>query len=185
MKMDGIKLFKLGIICKPPTLVLLYEVSEGPDKGPGRRACRRKRSMPIRDLSKACSSQCGGLAQQLKKRHEKYLGKVSTVVIEKMLRLLYIVTLGNKSVAEAVDEVQTEFTVNLDEDMNRLSDRDLNRRKELMDLTFERNRIKVGDPDFVYDKQVNQKRPMSNLNAKTRGCRAKCGPVCYVKNSFT
>ncbi len=46
------------------------------------------------------------------------------------------------------------FSINFDEDMNKLSDRELKRRKELMDLNFERNRVKVGDPDFVYDKQV-------------------------------
>lgn len=38
--------------------------------------------------------------------------------------------------------------------MNRLSDRDLRRRKELMEVNFQRNQVKVGDPDFVYDKQV-------------------------------
>jgi len=39
--------------------------------------------------------------------------------------------------------------------MNRLSDKDLKRRKELMDLQFEKNRVQVGDPNFIYDKQVD------------------------------
>lgn len=38
--------------------------------------------------------------------------------------------------------------------MNLLSDKDLKRRKELMDLQFEKNRVQVDDPNFIYDKQV-------------------------------
>ena len=51
-------------------------------------------------------------------------------------------------------KVETEFTVDPTEDMNALCDKDLKRRKELMDLAFEKNRVKIGDPDFIYDKQV-------------------------------
>ena len=51
-------------------------------------------------------------------------------------------------------EPQAEFSINFDEDMNRLSDKDLRRRKELMEINFQKNQIKVGDPSFVYDKQV-------------------------------
>lgn len=59
-----------------------------------------------------------------------------------------------KSVQEALEAIKTEFSLNLEEDMNKLSDRELQRRKELMDLNFQKNQIKAGDPDFVYDKQV-------------------------------
>jgi hypothetical protein len=40
--------------------------------------------------------------------------------------------------------------------MNKLSEKDLRRRKELMDINFQKNQIKFGDPGFVYDKQVKQ-----------------------------
>ena len=59
-----------------------------------------------------------------------------------------------KSLDEAKKDVEKEFAINFEEDMNRLSDKDLKRRKELMDLQFEKNRVQVGDPDFIYDKQV-------------------------------
>jgi hypothetical protein len=48
-----------------------------------------------------------------------------------------------------------DFSINFNEDMNKLDDRDLKRRKELMDLNFHKNQIKLGDPGFVYDKQVD------------------------------
>ena len=58
------------------------------------------------------------------------------------------------SLEEAKRDVEKEFTINFDEDMNLLSDKDLKRRKELMDLQFEKNRVQVDDPNFIYDKQV-------------------------------
>lgn len=41
-----------------------------------------------------------------------------------------------------------------EEDLNRLDDFQLNKRKADMDIDFEKNRIRPGDKDFVYDKEV-------------------------------
>ena len=72
----SIELLKLGVRFSPPTLVLLYKNEK--DKS-------RQRSMPIRDLTK--ESDCYNLAARLKKRHEKYIGSLQTVRIEKFLDL--------------------------------------------------------------------------------------------------
>ena len=93
------------------------------------------------------------MAQKIKRRHDKALFNVPAVQIEKVLRLLQITMLG-ASLEEAKRDVEKEFTINFDEDMNLLSDKDLKRRKELMDLQFEKNRVQVDDPNFIYDKQV-------------------------------
>ena len=61
-----------------------------------------------------------------------------------------------KSVSEALQAIKMEFSINPEEDMNKLSDRELKRRKELMDFNFQKNQVKAGDPDFVYDKQVDR-----------------------------
>lgn len=61
-----------------------------------------------------------------------------------------------KSLSEAVQDVEKEFTISFLEDMNKLTDEQLQRRKELMDINFSKNQVKVGDPDFVYDKQVKK-----------------------------
>ena len=108
--------------------------------------------MLIRNLSK--TSDCYSEAAKLKKRHDKYLGQLSTVWLEKFLRLLQE-TMKGKSVEESLADIRADFSINLDEDMNKLSDRELQRRKELMDLNFRKNQVKVGDEDFVYDKQVD------------------------------
>ena len=60
---------------------------------------------------------------------------------------------------EAVKEVEKEFTISHFEDMNKLSDEQLQRRKELMDINFEKNRIQPGDKDYIYDKQVDFGQP--------------------------
>ena len=93
------------------------------------------------------------MAQKIKKRHDNVLATIATVQIEKLLRLLQITMIG-KPLEEAVNEVNREFTIDFEEDMNTLSDKDLKRRKELMQLQFEKNQIQVGDPNFIYDKQV-------------------------------
>ena len=102
------------------------------------------------------NSDCYSLAQKIKRRHDKVLGSIAAVQIEKVLRLVQITMLG-KSLDEAKKDVEKEFSINFEEDMNRLSDKDLKRRKELMDLQFEKNRVQVGDPNFIYDKQVTSK----------------------------
>jgi centrosomal protein CEP19 len=135
---------RLGVRFNPPTLVLHYSTEGGTQ--------HRIRTMPIRDLGKG--SDCYAEALKLKKRHEKFLGVLPTVRVEKFVRLLQE-TMRGKSVAEALEAIKMDFSINLEEDMNKLSDRDLQRRKELMDLNFERNRVKSGDPGFVYDKQVD------------------------------
>ena len=136
-----IHVLKLGVRFNPPCLILLYKFMKS----------TKLRSMPIRDLNK--SSDCYKVAGKLKLRHEKYLGSTLTVKIEKFLRLLQI-TMTGKTLEQALNDVENEFTISPFEDMNKLTDEQLQRRKELMDINFEKNRIAVGDPDFVYDKQV-------------------------------
>ena len=135
------RLLKIGVKFDPPCLLLQFKVMK----------TTKIRSMPIRDLKK--SSDCYKLAKSMKARHEKYLGQLPTVRIEKFLRVLQE-TMHGKSLDEALRDIEKDFTISHLEDMNKLSYEQLQRRKELMDINFEKNRVKFGDPDFVYDKQV-------------------------------
>ena len=136
------RLLKIGVKFDPPCLLLQFKVMK----------ITKIRSMPIRDLKK--STDCYKLAKLMKARHEKYLGQLPTVRIEKFLRVLQE-TMHGKSLDEALKDIEKDFTISHLEDMNKLSDEQLQRRKELMDINFEKNRVKFGDPDFVYDKQVH------------------------------
>ena len=42
-----------------------------------------------------------------------------------------------------------------EDDLNKLDDYELDKRKADMDKDFEKNRVKPGDADFVYDKEVD------------------------------
>ena len=44
---------------------------------------------------------------------------------------------------------------NEEEDLNKLDDYELDKRKADMDKEFEKNRVRPGDEDFVYDKEVD------------------------------
>ncbi|XP_059094485.1 centrosomal protein of 19 kDa-like [Tigriopus californicus] len=135
---------EIGVSFKHSFVVLKYRhVSSG---------LVRKRSMPVRNLTK--SSDCYAEAGQLKKRHDKYLRDIPTVRIEKMIKLLQD-TMKGKSLVEALAAAKMDFSINFDEDMNKLTDQELQRRKELMDVTFQKKQVKAGDPDFIYDKQVD------------------------------
>ncbi len=134
---------RLGVTFRPPTLVLLYRTSKKQV---------RRRVMPVRDLAK--SSDCYARAQQMRRQQESHLGQVPAVRIEKFLRLLQEAMKGRR-LEEGLEAVRSDFALDLDEDMNRLTDQQLQRRKELMDINFAKNQIKVGDPDFVWDKKVS------------------------------
>ena len=108
--------------------------------------------MPIRNFR--TTSNVNFMAQDLKLRHEKTLHSVPSIQVEKMLRVLQEHMKGTE-LFDAVQIVNKEFTLGSDEDLNKLGDDVLRRKKEIMDQTFNKNRIKPGDPEFVYDKQVD------------------------------
>lgn len=56
--------------------------------------------------------------------------------------------LDSRDIAASVNSGHSE------EDFNKLDDYELDKRKADMDKEFEMNRIRPGDKDFVYDKEV-------------------------------
>lgn len=133
---------KLGIQLEPPALLLLY--AEG--------GLHKKRVMPIRDLSR--EADCHQLAIRMAARHQAHLGPLNIIRIEKMIRIVQE-HLRGVAVSESLIKLRDEFCINPAEDLNKLSDRELRRRKAIMDLSFQKNRLDRDHPDFVYDKEIN------------------------------
>lgn len=144
---------KCGIRFSPPALILVYEDKLRENK-------LRKCVMPIRNFR--TTSSVNFMAHDLKQRHEKTLHSVPNIQVEKMLRVLQEHMKGTE-LFDAVQIVNKEFTLDSDEDLNKLGDDVLQRKKEIMDQTFNKNRIKPEDPEFVYDKQVDFDK---NINEK-------------------
>uniref|UniRef100_A0A8D0L9R7 Centrosomal protein of 19 kDa n=1 Tax=Sphenodon punctatus TaxID=8508 RepID=A0A8D0L9R7_SPHPU len=136
---------KCGIQFQPPSIILIYE-----DKASTR---VRQRIMPIRNFSKF--SDCSRAAEELKNnpRHKAYLTRVSLQQLQKLYSLLRG-HLRGQSLVQSLEKIQQEETVNPEEDLNKLDDKELARKKSIMDELFEKNRKKKNDPDFIYNVEV-------------------------------
>lgn len=102
------------------------------------------------------SPDCSTAAEQLKNnpRHRAYLEGVSLRQLQKLYTLLRG-HLAGQSLAESLEKLRQEETIDPEEDLNKLEDRELARKKSIMDELFEKNRKKKGDPGFVYNVEVD------------------------------
>lgn len=139
---------KVGLVLKPPSLVLLYETGEKK---------LRKRSLPLRFPLKS-STDPRAKAEELKLRHLAYLEKVPTVIVTKLISIAQEVQSG-LPLTEAIDQVKARFTVDTQKDLNRVSASELQRQKDLMELSFLGNAVDPSHPAFIYDKQVPFNQP--------------------------
>ncbi|KAG9494502.1 hypothetical protein GDO78_002033 [Eleutherodactylus coqui] len=136
---------KCGVRFEPPAIILVYEQEEGK---------HRQRIMPIRNFSKF--SDCSRAAEQLKNnpRHRQYLEGVSLEQLVRFYRLLKA-HLNGESLDVSLNTIRREETIDPDEDLNKLDDRELAKRKSIMNELFEKNRKKKDDPDFEYNVEVD------------------------------
>ncbi|XP_051977555.1 centrosomal protein of 19 kDa [Xyrauchen texanus] len=134
---------RCGVKFIPPSIILIYE-NKNTDK-------MRKRIIPVRNFSQY--SDCSRAAERLKHhvRHSVYLESVPLAQLER-LHLILRDQLKGLSLEESL-AAQRGPDPN-DEDLNKLSDEELNRRKAQMEQLFEQNRRHKDDPDFVYDLEV-------------------------------
>ncbi|XP_072034711.1 centrosomal protein of 19 kDa-like [Amphiura filiformis] len=137
---------KCGVRVDPPTLILTY-INEATGK-------KRQRSMPIRNFTKR--SGVTRVAEDLctNPRHKKYLENIKQSQVEKLLQIIQE-RLKGLSMDETLEKVKGERSIDPEEDLNQLDDDALNKKKEVMDETFEKNRKKPGDNDFEYEVEVD------------------------------
>ncbi|XP_030810259.1 centrosomal protein of 19 kDa [Camarhynchus parvulus] len=137
---------KCGVCFQPPSIILIYRdnIQEK----------MRQRIMPIRNFSRF--SDCSRAAEQMKNnpRHKPYLEGVSLHQLEKLYSLLRD-HLEGQSLSESLGRYHHEHTIDPEEDMNKLDDKELAKRKSIMDELFEKNRKRRDDPDFVYNVEVD------------------------------
>lgn len=75
----------------------------------------------------------------------------------KQLERLYKLLRGHlkgERLEESLDGIQKEETIDPEEDLNKLDDKELAKKKSIMDEVFEKNRKKKDDPDFEYNVEV-------------------------------
>lgn len=83
-------------------------------------------------------------------RHKDYLENVSITQLER----LHII-LQDHIQGFSLEHSLASFRLDPDEDLNKLDDEELDRKKGLMDKLFERNQRHKDDPNFIYDLEVD------------------------------
>lgn len=83
-------------------------------------------------------------------RHRDYLEGVSQSQLEKLHMIL-----RDHMQGFSLEHSLASFRLNPDEDLNKLDDEELARKKGQMDGLFEKNRRHRDDPDFVYDLEMD------------------------------
>ncbi|XP_078694620.1 centrosomal protein of 19 kDa-like [Branchiostoma floridae x Branchiostoma belcheri] len=133
---------KCGIRFDPPALFITYT-----DKSAGKTRCR---TMPIRNFTK--TSTVTRFVEDFRKnpRHKKFLENVPKSQLEKLLRLLQD-NLRGMSLDESLNEIRKEYSIDPNEDLNKVDEETLRKKKTAMEDSFEKNRKKPGDPDFEYE----------------------------------
>ncbi|XP_066503587.1 centrosomal protein of 19 kDa [Hoplias malabaricus] len=139
----SVKAVQCGIKFDPPSIILIYKTED--------RGKARKRVIPVRNFSQY--SDCNRSAERLKHnfRHAQYLESVPLAQLER-LHIVLRDHLRGLSIEESL-AIQRSSDPHK-EDLNKLSDEELSRRKAQMDVLFECNRRHKDDPDFVYDLEV-------------------------------
>ncbi|XP_008305361.1 centrosomal protein of 19 kDa [Cynoglossus semilaevis] len=137
---------RCGVQFSPPSIILIYQQLDTNKV--------RKRIIPVRNFSKY--SDYNMAAERLKNhpRHKDYLENVSQGQLEK----LHII-LRDHLQGFSLEHSLASFHLDTDEDLNKLGDDELARKKGQMDELFEKNRKHKDDPDFVYDLEVDFSKP--------------------------
>ncbi|XP_053178814.1 centrosomal protein of 19 kDa [Scomber japonicus] len=133
---------RCGVQFSPPAIVLIYQHKDTNKV--------RKRIIPVRNFSKC--SDYSTAAERLKNhpRHRDYLESVSQSQLER----LHII-LRDHMQGFSLEHSLASFQLDPDQDLNKLDDDELARKKGQMDRLFERNQRCKDDPDFVYDLEVD------------------------------
>ncbi|XP_041790830.1 centrosomal protein of 19 kDa [Chelmon rostratus] len=129
---------RCGVQFSPPSIIIIYEHTETKSV--------RKRVIPVRNFSKYSDHSMAAERMKNHPRHRDYLTDVSQSQLER----LHII-LRDHMQGFSLEHSLASFNLDLDEDLNKLDDEELARKKGLMDQLFERNRRRKEDPDFVYD----------------------------------
>ncbi|XP_034529162.1 centrosomal protein of 19 kDa [Notolabrus celidotus] len=129
---------RCGVQFSPPSIVLIYQHKDENKL--------RKRIIPVRHFFK--HSDCSTAAEKLKNnpRHRAYLDSVPCSQLEKLH-----VILKDHMKGFSLEHSLSSYRLDPEEDLNKLDDKELARKKGQMDGLFEKNRRHKDDPDFVYD----------------------------------
>ncbi|VDM03506.1 unnamed protein product [Schistocephalus solidus] len=133
-----------GIKCQPPSLLIKYKFNY------------KTKVHVIRLHEFPSSVSVLELYDNLikKNRHKYFLEQVPKIQLIRLLSILKSVING-QSLEDSLRINAALECISSNEDLNKADDETLERKKLVMEETFERNRIRPTDPDFEYDIEVD------------------------------
>ena len=143
---DTLQVLKCGVKFEPPALVLSYK-----DWKTGK---LRRRSMPLRNFNK--NTGIDRIIDDLNSnpRHSRFIRLLSTAQLQRLLTIVKD-KLSGLSLEASIARNNAMDTINPEENLNRVDPETLQRKKLIMDTSFEQKRKKPGDPDFQYNVEVD------------------------------
>ncbi|ELT92780.1 hypothetical protein CAPTEDRAFT_140184 [Capitella teleta] len=132
---------RCGVRFNPPAIVITYATKAGKT---------HRRTMPLRNFNKNAGVERVALELQCNKRHEKYLSHVPLHQLKKMISIIKD-KLHGLPMDDILKKNKDIDKIDPEEDLNLVDEGILKHKKAVMDQTFERNRKKPGDVDFIYD----------------------------------
>ena len=142
---NNIDIHQCGIKFDPPAIVITYTECDTKK--------HRRRTMPLRDFTK--TSNVEKAAEELRKspRHKKYVSHITLAQLERLITIIKD-KLNGLSLTESVERNNKMDAIDPEEDLNRVDEETLKRKKAVMENTFEKHQVKPTDPDFKYDVEV-------------------------------
>lgn len=143
---DGIEVKRCGVKFSPPALVLNYLIK---DSGK-----MHRRTMPLRNFNKNSSVDATVDELLANPKHSKFMKCMPKF---QLYRLIAIIRdkLGGMSLEESLARNDEIDRLDPEEDLNKVDVETLQRKKSIMEDTFEKNLKKPSDPDFQYDVQMD------------------------------
>ena len=143
---DKFQLMKCGVKFDPPALVMSYK-----DWKTGK---LRQRSMPLRNFSKnsSVSRTIDDLNSNL--RHAQFIRLVPVAQLQRLVTIIKD-KMSGLSLEASIARNNAMETIDPDENLNKVDEETLQRKKLTMDTSFEKHRKRPGDPDFQYNVEVD------------------------------
>jgi len=143
---NSVTLKRCGIRFDPPAIVITYVTKPG--------SKLHRRTMPLRNFNK--KSGVRRVTNELKsnERHKKYLDQVPLHQLEKLITVIHD-KMNGITLEDSLKKNKEINTIAPNEDLNRVDEDTLQRKKAVMEQSFEKHSKKRGDSDFEYDVEVD------------------------------
>lgn len=143
---EEVEVKKCGVKFKPPALVVTYQMIET--------GKLHRRTMPLRKFTKISNITEAADDIRSHPRHGQFVKGIPKSQLERLICIIRDKLCGMSLEASLAKNEELQ-KIDSDEDLNKVDPELLQRKKSVMEDTFERNQKKPGDPGFEYDLQVD------------------------------